>query len=158
MEVDLRSLFGLHVTWYAQLYSLAETTPQPLPPALGWDSMVSKDRRHLFVTAWGILSIIWSQDEGAEHIPDQDVSWEAYLCIWRLSTSKQVDRKDISSLVVSRDRVTIYVADPSIFFSDPVRRTVILTYGTKSGSRRPMAISCSNNDPIKKFCLQNLNF
>ncbi len=25
MEVDLQSLFGLHVTWYAQLYSLGET-------------------------------------------------------------------------------------------------------------------------------------
>ncbi len=25
MEVDLQSLFGLHVTWCAQLYSLAET-------------------------------------------------------------------------------------------------------------------------------------
>ncbi len=37
MEVDLQSLFGLCVTWCAQLYSLAETTvhnPLP-PPALG---------------------------------------------------------------------------------------------------------------------------
>ncbi len=37
MEVDLQSLFGLHVTWCAQLYSLAETRnpPSPHPPALG---------------------------------------------------------------------------------------------------------------------------
>ncbi len=57
MEVDLQSLFGLHVTWCAQLYSLAETpqvaTPSPIPPNL--DSytraiLVRKDRRHLFVT------------------------------------------------------------------------------------------------------------
>jgi hypothetical protein len=54
MEGDLHSLFGLHVTWCAQLYSLAET-PQlpPLPPHR--DSytralLVSKDRRHLFVS------------------------------------------------------------------------------------------------------------
>ncbi len=34
MEVDLQSLFGLHVTWCAQLYSLAETPqPPPYPPA-----------------------------------------------------------------------------------------------------------------------------
>ncbi len=32
MEVDLQSLFGLHVTWCAQLYSLAET--QQLHPSL----------------------------------------------------------------------------------------------------------------------------
>ncbi len=31
MELDLQRLFGLHVTWCAQLYSLAET-PQ-LPPS-----------------------------------------------------------------------------------------------------------------------------
>ncbi len=29
MEVDLQSLFGLHVTWCAQLYSLAEIPPPP---------------------------------------------------------------------------------------------------------------------------------
>ncbi len=34
MEVDLKSLFGLYVTWCAQLYSLPET-PQPPPPAFG---------------------------------------------------------------------------------------------------------------------------
>jgi hypothetical protein len=34
MEVDLLRLFGLHVTWWAQLYSLAETrNPAPLPPS-----------------------------------------------------------------------------------------------------------------------------
>ncbi len=56
MEVDLQSLLGLHVTWCAQLYSLAET-PQPPPPPIPphWDSytralLVRKDRRHLCVT------------------------------------------------------------------------------------------------------------
>jgi hypothetical protein len=32
MEVDLQSLFGLHVKWCAQLYSLAETRPRTPPP------------------------------------------------------------------------------------------------------------------------------
>jgi hypothetical protein len=34
MEVDIQRLFGPHVTWCAQLYSLAETpqTPPPSPP------------------------------------------------------------------------------------------------------------------------------
>ncbi len=54
MEGDLQSLFGLHVTWCEQLYSLAETLQSsPHPPALGlvYESatLVSKDRRHLFV-------------------------------------------------------------------------------------------------------------
>jgi hypothetical protein len=35
MEVDLQSLFGLHVTCCAQLYSLAETPQRHLSPALG---------------------------------------------------------------------------------------------------------------------------
>ncbi len=58
MEVDLLSLFGLHVTCCAQLYSLAETPqPPPPPPPPHWDShtralLVSKHRRHLFVTPW----------------------------------------------------------------------------------------------------------
>jgi hypothetical protein len=34
MELDLQSLFGLHVHT-AQLYSLAET-PQPTPPRICW--------------------------------------------------------------------------------------------------------------------------
>ncbi len=35
MGVDLQRLFGLHVTWCAQLYSLAETLQlPPLPPHL----------------------------------------------------------------------------------------------------------------------------
>ncbi len=37
MEVDLQSLFGLHVMWCAQLFSLAETpqlAPYPPPPHL----------------------------------------------------------------------------------------------------------------------------
>jgi hypothetical protein len=59
MEIDLQSLFGLHVTWCAQLYSLAETPqpPPPLPPHWDWDSytraqLVSKYRRHLLVIPW----------------------------------------------------------------------------------------------------------
>ncbi len=35
MEVDLQSLFGLHVTGCAQLYSLAEIPQLPPFPALG---------------------------------------------------------------------------------------------------------------------------
>ncbi len=31
MELDLQSLFGLHVMWCAQLFSLAETQPPPPP-------------------------------------------------------------------------------------------------------------------------------
>ncbi len=34
MEVDLQTLFGLHVTWCAQLYSLAKTLQLPPPPHL----------------------------------------------------------------------------------------------------------------------------
>ncbi len=36
MEVDPQSLFGLHVTWCTQLYSLAKTPlpPPPRPPSL----------------------------------------------------------------------------------------------------------------------------
>jgi hypothetical protein len=35
MEVDFQSLFGLHVTRCAQLYSLADTPQLPAPPAFG---------------------------------------------------------------------------------------------------------------------------
>jgi len=58
MQVDFQSLFGLHVPWCAQLYSLAEI-PQSPPPHLGSYTMallVSQDRRHLFVTPWAILT------------------------------------------------------------------------------------------------------
>ncbi len=56
MEIDLQSLFGLHVTWCAQLYSLAGTPQLPPAPRI-WTRitralLVSKDRRHLFVTPW----------------------------------------------------------------------------------------------------------
>ncbi len=54
MELDLQSLIGLHITWRAQLYSLAET-PQLAPSPRIWTRitralLVSKDRRHLFGT------------------------------------------------------------------------------------------------------------
>ncbi len=35
MEVDLQSLIGLHITWCAQLYSLAETPKSPPTTAFG---------------------------------------------------------------------------------------------------------------------------
>ncbi len=35
MELDFQSLFGLQVTWYAQLYSLAEIPQLPPPSAFG---------------------------------------------------------------------------------------------------------------------------
>jgi len=54
MKVHLQSLFGLHVTLCAQLYSLAETPPLPPSSRIGtriWGALlVSKDRRHLLVT------------------------------------------------------------------------------------------------------------
>jgi hypothetical protein len=54
MKVHLQSLFGLHVTLCAQLYSLAETPPLPPSSRIGtriWGALlVSKDRRHLYVT------------------------------------------------------------------------------------------------------------
>ncbi len=59
MEVNLLSLFGLHVTWCAQLYSLAESpeTLQLPPSPRIWSRitralLVSKDRRHLFVSPY----------------------------------------------------------------------------------------------------------
>ncbi len=56
LEVDLQSLFGLHVTWCAQLYTLAETPQLPPSPPI-WIRitralLVSQDRRQLFVTPW----------------------------------------------------------------------------------------------------------
>ncbi len=55
MEVDLQSLFGLHVTWCAQLYWLAETLQLPPPriwPHITRALLVRKDRRHLYITPW----------------------------------------------------------------------------------------------------------
>jgi hypothetical protein len=53
MELDLQSLFELHVKRCAQLYSLAEKTRNPPPPAFGLDIRgryrSAKDRRHLLV-------------------------------------------------------------------------------------------------------------
>ncbi len=53
-NIDLHSLFGLHVTWFAQLYSLSETPQRPPSPRI-WTPitralLVSKDSRHLCVT------------------------------------------------------------------------------------------------------------
>ncbi len=46
MEVDLQSLFGLHVTWCAQLYSLAETAQLSPPPHLDsyYDGAIGQQR------------------------------------------------------------------------------------------------------------------
>ncbi len=49
MELDLQSLFGLHVTWCTQLYP---AIPPP-PPNLGSYTraqLVSQEGRHLFIT------------------------------------------------------------------------------------------------------------
>ncbi len=40
MEVDLQSLLGLHVTWCAQLYSLADTPQLPPSPRI-WTNLDS---------------------------------------------------------------------------------------------------------------------
>ncbi len=73
MEVDLQSLFGLHVTWCTQLYSLAET-PQ-LPPYLDSDTralLISKHRRHLFVTPWfyALCQPVWGDQAGRPGVPE----------------------------------------------------------------------------------------
>jgi hypothetical protein len=82
MEVDLRSLFGLRVTWCAQQYSLAETKPShSIPPYL--DSYTrallgSKDRRrHLFVTPWSAYSIYTTATIGHSSAVSSNVS------VWR---------------------------------------------------------------------------
>ncbi len=51
--VQLKTLFGFHVTWCEELFSLAETPQLPPSPCI-WTPiartlLVSKDRRHLFV-------------------------------------------------------------------------------------------------------------
>ncbi len=81
MEVDLQSLFGLQVTWCVQLYSLAETPQLPPSPRI-WTRitrtlLVSKDRRHLFVTPWS-------------HVNTQQKNQEIGVClIQKLSHSKR---------------------------------------------------------------------
>ncbi len=65
MEVDLQSLFGLHVTWCAQLYSLAKTPLLPPLPRIGTritrTLLVSKERRHLCVTpCWRPSLFSWT--------------------------------------------------------------------------------------------------
>ncbi len=70
MELNLQSLFGLHVTWCEQLYPLAET---PHPQHL--DSytralLVSQDRRHLFLTPWSkhFRTILGLHNDEIKHI------------------------------------------------------------------------------------------
>ncbi len=58
MEVDLQSLFGLHVSWCAQLLLICWDPATPSIPQ-HWDSfaralLASKFGRHLFVTPWEI--------------------------------------------------------------------------------------------------------
>ncbi len=69
MEVDLQSLFGIHVTWCAQLHSLAEAPQSPASPR-SWTRitralLVSKDRRHLLVTpaSYKTLTCLWPTAE-----------------------------------------------------------------------------------------------
>jgi hypothetical protein len=56
MELDLKSLFGLHVHSCAHwLRPRILTPPSPSPRHLGSYTralLVSQDRRHLFVTPW----------------------------------------------------------------------------------------------------------
>jgi hypothetical protein len=52
MELDLKSLFRLHVTRCAQLYSLAETRQPPHPLAFGLAYTGALLVSHLFVTRW----------------------------------------------------------------------------------------------------------
>ncbi len=63
MEVDLKSLFWLHVTWCVQLNSLAET---PHLDSMARALLVSKDRRHLFVTPWWTLCCRWQKTKGLQ--------------------------------------------------------------------------------------------
>jgi hypothetical protein len=54
MELDLQSLFGLHV--YSRTHQLRPRNDTPLPHHLGLYTralLVSQDRRHLFVILWG---------------------------------------------------------------------------------------------------------
>jgi len=55
MELDLQSLFGLHVCAHMHSLAKSETPATPSPPHLGSYTralQVSQDRRHLFVTPW----------------------------------------------------------------------------------------------------------
>ncbi len=58
MEVDLQSLFGLHVTWCALHSCTHWLRPRNSPPSpriwirITRAFLVSQDRRHLFVTPW----------------------------------------------------------------------------------------------------------
>ncbi len=75
MEVDLQSLFGLHVTWCAQLYSLAET--RQLPPHLDsyYEGAIGQQRWHLFVTPCWYLAPV----EPLRDCPVMGVSLAAFL-------------------------------------------------------------------------------
>ena len=59
MEVDLQSLFGLHVTWCAQLYSMAETPQLPPFPRIWtrirgryWSAKMPTFSQSLYLCAW----------------------------------------------------------------------------------------------------------
>ncbi len=79
MEVDLQSLSGLHVTWCAQLYSLTELRPRNSPLPLHLDSyreiLVSKDRRHLFVSPWTNPSAAVQMLLARDHFLGLQFSW-----------------------------------------------------------------------------------
>ncbi len=84
MEVDLQSLFGLHVSWcaHSQMFSLAET-PQLTPSPRIWTRitralLVSKDRRHLFVTPESVATLPpFSPIEGQKWFDQISSQWES---------------------------------------------------------------------------------
>jgi hypothetical protein len=61
MEVDLQSLFGLHVMCTAVLNHWRRPRNSPSPPAFGYGGakLVSKDRQYLFVTPYCTGSGLW---------------------------------------------------------------------------------------------------
>ncbi len=78
MKLDLQSLFGLHVTWCAQLYSFADHTAPPIPCI--WTHsytrwlLVSQNRRHLFVTPLLIGSKV-ATFHGSSAFMEHTVRW-----------------------------------------------------------------------------------
>ncbi len=118
MEVDLQSLFGLHVTWWAQLFSLAETPQLPPSPRI-WTRktralLVSKDRRHLFLTPCSYLrfSNLWRVG-GSMASPAREWSlWPRLSCILTLQSLDRISLSDLSSNFGYCQRYTEVTRDP----------------------------------------------